>query len=194
MDFTALVKYIKTQGCRVRIYKNCRQVDGNIGTFHVATKGPLISLATKGCTKKKRVEYLLHEFSHFLQWREGYMQTLDGICDSYHIWDQWIKEKIELTPLEWQVARNSMLAIEWDAEYRAYELGQQLNAKHFDPEYHLKGANAYMLGIKWSWLYRFDFNTAPKRKKIKPRVLTKKQLFAPLTRREKEFLKDYQGT
>lgn len=194
MDFQDLVQHIRVQGCRVRIYKDRKQIHGNMGTFFVADKGPLISLALKGSPKKKRVEYLLHEFGHYLQWRDGYMKVLDSICDAYDVWDEWVNEKIELTSMERRAARNTMLAMEWDAEMRALELGKQLDVKHFDPEHHLMGANAYMTALKWAWANRKDFTTAPKRKKFRPRVLTEKQLFAPLTREEKEILRGYKGT
>lgn len=193
MDFKDLVKYIKDDGCRVRIYDDRELIHGAQGTFHTTKHGPIISLATQRTPKKKRVEYLLHEYGHYLQWKEGFDTTIDGICDAYDIWDNWVDEKIELTELEWKVARNSMLAIEGDAEYRALKWGNELGVKHFHAEHHLKGAYSYILAIKWGWLYRSQFVQCPKRKKLEARVLTKKQLFAPLTRKEKRILKNYEG-
>jgi hypothetical protein len=193
VNFKEIVKYITAQGCRVRIYKNLKKIHGNTGTFHLANKGPLISLATKGSPKKKRIEYLLHEFGHFLQWRNGYMEVLDSICDSYTLWDEWIAGDVELTDLEWKAARNCMLAMEWNAEVKAYELGRNLRAKHFNADHHLKGANAYILGLKWGWANRRDFESSPKRKLLTPRLLTQKELFAPLTKQEKQILKKFKG-
>ena len=193
MDFKNLVKYIKDVGCRVRLYDK-KNMGDSIGTFHVAECGPIICLATKNMPKKKRVEYLLHEFAHFLQWKDGFMETIDNIFDTYELWDDWVEGKIELTKRERLAGRNAMLAIEWDAEYRAYELGNSLKAEHFDADYHLKGANAYILAIKWGWYHRKNFSTCPKRKKIEGRVLTKKQLFAKLTRKEKKLLEKFSGS
>lgn len=188
MNFDELVKYIKGQGCRIRLFKNKENVTGGVGTFHIAEKGPLISLALKSHSKPKRAEYLLHEFGHYQQWVSGFMQILDGICDSYTMWDDWINQKVELTDFEIRTARNTMLAMEWDAELRAIALGNKLNVKHFNKKHHLSGANAYILAIKWGWLNRKDFAQSPKRKLIEPRVLSKKELFAPLSEKEKHLL------
>lgn len=191
MDFNSLVEYIKNDGCKIIIYPKKKTVHGVIGTFCHHNDKPLISLATKGVSKKKRVEYLLHEYGHYLQWKEGLIDTFDHICNAYHIYDEWIEHKIELTEMEWSVARNLMLALEWDAEMRAYRLGKKLEVENFDPDYHLKGANGYMMTIKWSWLYRTDTNECVKRSKLKPKLLSKKELFAPLTRKEKEKMKKF---
>lgn len=187
MNYTSLVDYIRAQGCRVRLY-NKRLVNEAKGTFHVTERGPLISIAMKGNNNKKAVEYLLHEYGHYLQWQDGYMDLLDGICDGYELWHQWVKGQIELTALEIKTARNAMLALEWGAECRALALGERLKIKHFDYEHHLKGANAYMLGIKWQWAARANYKASPKRKGLRPRMLTEAQLFAPLTRKEKDYL------
>jgi hypothetical protein len=132
---------------------------------------------------------MLHEYGHFLQWKDGFMQMLDGVCDSYNIYDAWLAHDVELEHTGWLAARNAMLAMEWDAEMRAINVGTTLEVKHFDSEHHLKGALAYVLCIKWCWKHRKDRRLTPKRKGIKASVLTTEKLFSLLTKKEKKLLK-----
>jgi len=187
MTFDELIAHIKSEGCRVRIYKNRKYVEGSAGTFTVTEAGPIIVMATKGETLKKKTATLLHEYGHFLQWVDGFLPAIESVCDTYDIHWDWIRNRIELTDREWKAARNSMLWIEWDAEVRGYGVGIELGVK-FDPKSYLKGALGYMMSIKWSWECRSDWRMSVQPLHIiqnNPRFLSQKKLFAPLTSREK---------
>lgn len=187
MDFNALVKFIKSQGCKVVVYRKKERVNGAIGEF--GEDPPRINIATKGQTKKLIISTLLHEYAHFLQWREGFSQYIDGICGSYEIHYDWIRGRRELTDDEKQSARNAMLAIEYDAELRSYDLGKELGVKDFDPDFHLQEAACYMAHLKWSWGVRLDWDKRLSPSFWKPKKLTHEELFAPLTARENVYLK-----
>lgn len=198
MTFDQLVEFIKGEGCRIYIYENKASIyGGNLGTFYLhQDNGPIICIATKSMAPKKKVETLLHEFGHYLQWVDGFMQSLDAICDSYTIEDKWLNYKIELDEQQLKVVRNTMLAMEYDAEKRAIKVGDDLQPEDYHRDFFLQGAASYMDGIKWSFVRRRSFYECPSRKKYKPRILTFEELFAPLTPErlkvlDRELLKKY---
>lgn len=180
MDYNELLKYVRGL-CRVRVYKDRPFLScGSRGTFQVTNKGPLITLAQKGLSKKKLTETLLHEFAHYLQYQDGFMSYVDNICDGYQVAGDWFAKKIELTPMEIQVVRNSILTIEYDAERRGHNLGLTLGVKNFSSKYYLRGAEAYMDAIKWSFLRREDTTDTPRRCEYKGVLLSNQELYAPL--------------
>lgn len=183
MTFDELVEFIKGEGCRVYLYKNKTCIHGgNRGTFDYAhKKGPLICVALKWVPPRKQVETLLHEFGHYLQWVDGFMQSLDGICDSYDLESKWLDFKVELDEHELRVVRNTILAMEYDAERRAIKVGDDLMPDDYDRDFVLQGALSYMDAIKWQFYRRRNFSECPKRSRYKPRILTFEELFAPLT-------------
>lgn len=173
MDYDGLVQYIREEGCRVYVYRNKEDIyGGSRGTFDYNEKGPVICVATKGVSEDRCVETLLHEFGHFLQWRDGFMQSIDGICDAYALAEKWIKGKIEFSPLELQVVRNTVLIIEYDAERRGYKQGCLLRPDNFDEAFYLQGAAAYMDAIKWEFAHRTGTTEVPCRSGYEPRLLT----------------------
>lgn len=176
-----LISYIKTEGCRVRLYNRLYLPCGARGYFEPKEKGPLISLAIKTVPLKKRIEALLHEFGHYLQWRDGFMGYLDGICDSYGLWDEWLEHEIELSDLEFQFVRNSVLVMEYDAERRGYGQGKILRPEGFDETYYLQGAEAYMDSIKWTFATRTYTSEVPLRTNYVGRLLEISELLEPLT-------------
>jgi len=180
MDYNELLKYVRGL-CRVRAYKDRSSLAcGARGTFQVTNKGPLITLATRGLSKKKLTETLLHEFAHFLQYQDGFMSYVDNICDGYSVVGEWFAGRVEFTPMEIQVVRNSILTIEYDAERRGHNLGLTLGAKHFTSRYYLKGAEAYMDAIKWSFLRREETTETPRRNEYKGVLISNEELYAPL--------------
>jgi len=187
MDFNALVKFIKSQGCKVIIYKNKERVNGAIGEF--GEEPPRINIATKGHEKKFIISTLLHEYAHFLQWEDGFSKYIDGICWSYDIHYEWMKGIRELTDSEKRMARNCMLALEYDAELRSYDLGTELKVEGFDADFHLQEASCYMAHLKWSWAGRKDWHKRLSASFWEPAKLTHEELFAPLTDRENIYLK-----
>ncbi len=188
MDFDALVKYIKAQGCRVTVYRKKERVGGSYGEF-AEDPSPRINLATLNHPKSLVVSVLLHEYAHFLQYREGFSKYIDGICFSYDVHYDWLNGKIELTETERMMARNAMLAIEYDAEMRAYDLGKELGVEDFDPELHLRDAASYMAHLKWSWLRRLEWDTRLNNSHWPAKKLTHDELFAPLDAKENHLFK-----
>lgn len=190
MNFKQLIAYIKKQGCRVVVWRNKEYIEGSAGTFHVTEAGPLINIATKNETIKKNTTTLLHEYGHFLQWREGFLPCVEMIADSYDTHYHWLKNNRDLTKTEWSTARNAMLWIEWDAEMRGYRQGIHLGVKGFNRDYYLSGTMSYVISIKWSWDNKSDWKISVPRKLIKrPKIYSTDELFAPLTRAEKALTK-----
>jgi len=185
MNFDELVKHIKNDGCRIHIYRSRMFIGDAVGTFQDAECGPIIFLATKGWSKAKFTRFLLHEYGHYLQWKDKFWHNIWSVCEAEDIWQRWITYKIELTPIEHQAARNSQLWSEWDAEMRGYNQGKALNIYRFNSKVYLKSALSYMASIKWGWENRKSWNISIPIKHIKnPRILTIDELYAPLTTKE----------
>jgi len=93
MNFNQLVKYIRNQGCRVRIWRSREYIEGSLGNFGVTEFGPIINVSIKN---KKSIEYtaiLLHEFGHFLQLKDGFLTKIENVCDAYDIYHLWMNKK-----------------------------------------------------------------------------------------------------
>lgn len=132
---------------------------------------------------------LLHEYGHFLQWRDGFLGFFDAIGDAHETFDQWWQKKIELNDNEIRMYRNIMLAVEYDAEVRSYNVGKELLVKDFNPEKHLQEAYSYIASIKWAWENRMEWSDRPEYDKWPAKLLTQEELFAPLTDEENKILK-----
>jgi hypothetical protein len=189
MNFDALVKYIKAQGCKVTVYRKKNKVNGSMGEFGEDPR-PHINIAVQGHSKALIASTLLHEYAHFLQWKEGFSRYLDKICLAYTIQYDWLHGNIELTDYERQIARNAMLSIEHDAESRAYNLGVELEVEHFDPIFHLQETQNYMASIKWSWKNRKEWAKRTPHSLWPSEKMGFNKLFAPLTDTENKILKD----
>lgn len=181
MTYDELVQYIRSEGCRVRVYTKQNAIDGARGTFHYNKHGPIICVATKGINIKKRVEALLHEYGHYLQWQDGFMQSLDDICMPYDLMAEWLNVSVELTDREIRIVRNMILAMEYDAERRAYRQGTLLDVEGFDGDYYLRGAAAYMAAIKWTFAKRTETDEVPRRVLFQPHLLSNEELFSTPT-------------
>ena len=185
MNFDEMVRYIREDGCRVYVYPNKKTIfGGNSGTFSYNEHGPIIAMASSGRSKYKRMETLLHEYGHFLQYKDGFMQYLDDICDSYEIERIWLAGKVKLTPMELLIARNCMLTMEYDAERRAVQTAEELDVEDFCRDYYVKGAAGYAAAIKWTWARKINTTSTPARKLFSSNLLTNEELFAPLTEDE----------
>lgn len=190
MNFDQLLSHIKSEGCRVRVWRKKEYISGSGGTFDVSKSGPIIHLASKGESLKKTTTTLLHEYGHFLQWKDGFLPCIDQVCDTYDLYGQWLDGKRDLTPLEWKTARNAMLWIEWDAEMRGLAQAIELDIRGFDSDYYIRGAMGYMMSIKWSWDNRAIWHKSVQSRHIrKPKIYTTNELFAPLTQPEKVLTK-----
>ena len=98
-------------------------------------------------TNKPRDEWLsvlAHEYSHFVQWKEGaevwHANHVDGM-DGEAWLDDWIHERVELEHDTIHEIMKSTLAVELDAERRAMDYLRGF-ALPLDPEVYAKKANA----------------------------------------------------
>jgi hypothetical protein len=187
MDFEDLVKYVKQAGCKVILYRDKDSLKGGqcAGYFNQDKKkniGPYICMATSGLEVASCAELLLHEFSHYLQWKDG--TETEAIDKAYEDWEKWLGHRKKLTPERLEEIRKAVLAHEWDAEMRAIKLGKNLKVKSYNPTDVLRGANGYMTTIKWSFQTRQASEWIPRREYFKPRMLTQEELFKPLTKRQ----------
>lgn len=190
MNFDQLVTHIKSQGCRIRLWRNKEYVYNTAGIFYITEHGPLINLAMKGDTIKKNTTTLLHEYGHFLQWKDGFLPHIDEVCNTDELYWEWLDAKRELTTLEWQIARNTMLWIEWDAEMRGHAQAIALDICDFDSDYYIRGAMGYIMSIKWSWDNRLIWKKSIQSHHIsKTKIYTTNELFAPLMQTEKVLTK-----
>lgn len=190
MDQKELIRYIKDDGCRVRMYRNKKYVNGAFGTFWIADAGPIISIATRGESRKKITNTLLHEYGHYLQWKDGFSDAVEAICDPNITHWEWVRHKIELSKREWKSARNAHLTLEWDAEVRGLNLAEELEIRPFDRDFYLRGAYGYMISIKWSWAYRKNWKRSVQHKYSKPIMLDSETLYAPLTKKERKLCRN----
>lgn len=185
MNYNELVRYIREDGCRVYVYNKKNSIYGGIrGTFDVNEHGPIICVANAQIGPDKQIETLLHEYGHFLQWQDGFMQALDGVVDSYELTSQWITGKIELSNREVEICRRAVLTMEYDAEKRGYEQGCMMQPEHWRPKFYLRGAAAYMDSIKWEFFSRTFTTSSPSRKGYSPKILTLEELYAPLSQQK----------
>lgn len=193
MNYDDLVQYIREDGCRVYVYNKKDSIyGGSRGTFTETDHGPLICLANARLSADRQLETLLHEYGHYLQWKDGFMQALDGVVDSYELTDQWITGKIELSDREMGICRRAVLTMEYDAEKRGYQVGCDFEPEFWKPEFYLQGAAAYMDAIKWEFFSRTYTTSNASRRTYPKRILTLEELYAPLSEQKiKKFRKTF---
>jgi hypothetical protein len=93
--------------------------------------------------------------------------------------------------MELSAVRNVVLSGEWDAEMRGIKAAKELGVKDFKVDRYIKGAKAYIASIKWEFDNRLFLQRAPQRRHFNAKRLNKKQLFAKLTKKEKEIIEKY---
>lgn len=193
MNYDELVRYIKEDGCRVYVYNNKESIYGGIrGTFDVNEHGPIICVANHKLDSERRLETLLHEYGHYLQWQDGFMQALDGVIDSYGLTEQWITGGVELTTREVEICRRAVLTMEYDAEKRGYQVGCDFQPQYWKPDRYLRGAAAYMDSIKWEFHARAFTTSCNPRKNYPAKVLSYEELYAPLSEQKiKKFRREF---
>lgn len=153
-----LVNYIKNSGCNVRLYKRDELKESQCtGTFDIgANNKPIICLATKNSSEQELKQILLHEYGHYLQWRDGFLHVLEGpdLKGGWEIFDKWLDKRIELNKSELNKLRAAILLIEYDAEIRAFQIAKKLGIDIGNSVYLISGAYCYMLLIKWAFVRR----------------------------------------
>lgn len=130
------------------------------GIFDITDSGdPIILIATKNATELNAKKLLLHEFSHFLQWKDGFMQTIESVIDGWKIFDKWIGGKnypVEVI----DTAHKAILLLEYDAEIRSLQLARQLNIDIGPEDEYIREANDYITFLRCvrktrDWSYPF---------------------------------------
>lgn len=192
MEFYELIKYVKKDGCMVRLYdKKELKLAQCMGTFDISKKGnPIISLAINGHTKMELRQLLLHEYAHFLQWEDGTLKEIEGpkYKEGWDHLDEWLRGKYRSKD-KIIYSRNASLFIEYDAEMRTLDLAQKLNVDIGSHKDYIRESNSYILLIKWSALYR-KWSYRPDSEKISNSIMDIKELFLPLTDEELEILEE----
>jgi len=149
MNVKTLAAFVRSQGCPVRLYNKKILLGQNCaGLFDLNKRGrPYISVAMLG-DKNNPLHVLLHEYCHFLQWKDGYMMKLEepGTKDGWTILDDWIKGK-EFSREQLRMARGAILLMEYDAELRTLQKARELGIK-MNKRSHLKDSNGYIESIK----------------------------------------------
>lgn len=155
MDFDELVCFIKMDGCPVRLYnKSILKIAQSIGTFDVSKNGnPIISMAIKGHTKLELKRILLHEYAHYLQWVDGFMDEAESNIKGWDILDKWLSGK-NYTKQELFAARNCVILLEYDAEIRTIQLARNLDINLGSEKDFLNSAHSYVTFLKYVFLTR----------------------------------------
>jgi hypothetical protein len=186
MKTQELVKYIRDNGCRVRLYNDRGNFADSSDGYFMREPAPLIAVATKNKSQNLIRLLLCHEYCHFLQWREGFYEELEkqyGTADAYYDW-------IEGRANNKKKALRSMkgvLLLEYDCELRALEFAKTHHINIGARPGNIRRINAYLANIKkdfedkkCSTFYStFGFSS---------KIPIIEQVLAPLTNEERRLL------
>lgn len=186
MSNDKLVRIIKDAGCRVRFFDKDFIGGDAAATFDTSNAGPIICVASRGRDRREIRRLLLHEFGHFYQWKTGFMQTLDGICDSWGILNKRIRGK-KVSQDELDKAVKVACLLEYDAELRSIEIADT-NGIWINRREVYDDAHSYISGIKYSaimgrWVFYPGLN-------IRHSMMTPREVIAPLTKEEKKLISE----
>ncbi len=193
MQFWQLVSRIKNEGCHVRLYdREEMKVAQCAGTFDISKKGnPLICLAIKGHTRQELLQLLLHEYAHFLQWKEGILHRFEGkdLKLGWDTLDLWLghKKKFSKAQLSW--ARDAIILIEYDADIRVIEMACELGVDIGSHRTHMANAYSYVTLIKWAAKNR-KWGSHPGEDYFDGRIRTPKEILSHITPEEEQILND----
>lgn len=145
--FYEIVNYAKQQGCPVKVHKSKSKVNGSNGYF-CPDPSPHIEVGLKGKPWPKAIELVIHEFCHYWQWRDNFLEHKD---DEGNILYARMLDGETLTPRERKKAGVLIRLSEYDCEIRTASLFEKWNLESiFPPEEHIKSANTYNRHIAWS--------------------------------------------
>lgn len=178
----AIIAHIKQSGCRVRCYDKHLIDNGQAaGTFHPTPMGGLISIALDGWHQREISVVLLHEFGHFLQWKEGFMAEVDSIIDGWTVFQEWLEgKKFPAKTLE--DALNAILSLEYDAYVRGWDVTKILRIYPCAGAFYWNIAHSYISYIKYAFLTRTWGTYVLLHTKRRP--LTIEEVYAPITHSE----------
>jgi hypothetical protein len=134
------------------------------------------------CATKKRLDkwfiVFVHEYAHFLQYKDKFMEDCD---DAYNLFDSWLHGGKDFSPMEVREAAKVIQTVELDADKRAVEIMRERRL-NVDIEDYIQKSN----------VYAYYYTIAPyMRKWIDVRIYDNQEV---IKRVPKEFLKNYYHT
>lgn len=145
--FDGIIKWARSQGCKVYVHKNKKTVNGSNGYF-TPDPEPHIRMGIKGRPLIDCNVLLLHELCHFWQWKDKFMHRIDD--EGNAIYGRILDGK-DVTPEERDRARKLVALSEYDCEQRTAFLLAKWNLTGVrSVQRHIKAANSYNRHISWS--------------------------------------------
>lgn len=186
MNTEELIKYVRSSGCGLRLYKDRAYFSGYADAYFWRTPKPLIKVATKGKSQNLVRLLICHEFCHFLQWRDGFFESLENHYGPGDIYYKWIEGKGRDIKKAHR-AMQGILLLEYDCELRALEFARNHNIKIGARAGHIRRINAYLANIKLDFENRkcsnfhstFGFSS---------KIPSKEEVLLPLTDEERRLL------
>jgi hypothetical protein len=155
VDFDRLVKFVRDDGCPVRLYnKRKMKIAECMGTFDISKRGnPIISLAIQDSSPLERRRVLLHEYGHYKQWQSGFLSACEREIKGWDVLDKWLCG-MEFSEQDLVLARNCICLIEYDAEIRTVQLSRSLGVDIGREEDYLDSAHSYISHLKHVFMTR----------------------------------------
>lgn len=191
-DIQKLCSHIKNAGCKLRLYnKELIYKNSAMATFDITKSNhPIISAGILGHSKEDIIEVLAHEFGHFLQWKDGSMQKVepDKNTGPWQVYENIVsgkpKFKTFYTEEQIEFARDSVLLFEYDAYVRGIQVLNELGIDRVELGQIYNVAHSYISAIKVEFLKKKQ--AIPfKILNIRYTAMTRKEVLAPLTQKEK---------
>lgn len=142
MTIDELKEYIEANGCPVKI-KN-KYNPHYIGLFYnIPVK---IEIYSKGHSKHEIIKALAHEYCHYLQYQDGFYNTVNYSLGGFYELEKWRCHK-KISKKKAKCAMAGSMILEHDCEKRTIELIKELNLP-INVDKYARQANAYIASIK----------------------------------------------
>jgi len=196
MNFWQLVRYIKADGCNLRLYnKEELKLAQCPGTFDISkNNNPIISLTIKGHSQVELMQLLLHEYAHFLQWKSGFLHKLEGenLKLGWDVLEKWLQKTKKYTEEELKWARDAVVLIEYDADLRVLELSKQLGIDIGSHKDYMASSYSYITLLKWAAKHR-KWDGPPDGSFFSGKLRTPQEILAEITPEEEQILNEFLG-
>lgn len=189
--FWQLVRWIRSQGCKVYCHKEKKTVSGSNGYF-TPDPEPHIRVGLKNRPWDSALPLIVHEFCHFWQWKTGFLGHKD---DEGNIIYSKILQGAQVTPEEREKASKLVRISEYDCEKRTAWLLKQWGLESICPiPEHIRSSNTYNRHAAWSignkhragsGVFFADYDKCSKALwgNKPPRWMTLKQALSPISNR-----------
>lgn len=102
-------------------------------------------------------EILIHEYSHFLQWKTD-RAFWDSTLKTYDVLFDWIADlTLEVDELELEQSLKDIISIEHDCEKRVLKMVKNNPIENFDTDKYIRASNAYI----WSYHLNKELRKRP---------------------------------